>query len=146
MDAAVLTPRFVGAQEMIAFESTFTRKEWLYWPDIVPAKELPLVRATGRQGWMYPFHMHPTREEIIYALSGCTEQGVGDGRRKLGPWDTAFIPKEEAYGTDNHSKESLVFPAILSPANTEEPEMVDVSTLESGCAPRAHDASPADGN
>jgi quercetin dioxygenase-like cupin family protein len=138
MDPAVLSRRFVGAQEKVAFQSAFAWEEWLCRPDIVPAKELLLVRATIEPGGAHAFHTHPTREEIIYVLSGRAEQWVGTQRRDLGAGDTAFIPRGEVHGTYNLGTEPLIFLAILSPAHAEDPALVDVSTEEPWCSLRAN--------
>ena len=78
----------------------------------------------------HPFHCHPTREELIYVISGRAEQWVGKEHRILGPGEMAFIPKGEIHGTYNPFNERLVFLAILSPSNAAEPGIVDVSTEE----------------
>jgi quercetin dioxygenase-like cupin family protein len=82
----------------------------------------------------HPFHKHPTREEIIYVVSGRAEQWVGTTKRILGPGEIAFIPMGEVHGTYNPFEEKLVFLAILSPANAEEPGIVDVSAEEPWCS------------
>lgn len=96
--------------------------------DVVPNQELLLVRANMEAGRCHPFHTHPTREEIIYILSGRAEQWCGQNRRVLGPGEMVLIPKGEVHGTYNPFNERLVFLAILSPANAVEPGIVDVST------------------
>jgi mannose-6-phosphate isomerase-like protein (cupin superfamily) len=79
---------------------------------------------------------HPTREEIIYVLSGRAEQWIGKQHRILGPGEMVLIPKGEVHGTYNPFNERLVFLAILSPANAPEPGIVDVSKEEPWCSLR----------
>jgi quercetin dioxygenase-like cupin family protein len=143
MDAAVLNRRFVGAQEKVAFRSAFAWEEWLCRPDIAPAKELLLVRATIEPGGAHAFHTHPTREEIIYVLSGRAEQWVGAQRRELGAGDMALIPRGEVHGTYNVGAEPLTFLAILSPAHAEGPATVDVASEEPWCSLRPPGSSQA---
>ena len=66
--------RFVTAKETLTEVAPFTLNAWMSRPDIVPCKELLMVRATMEPGRCHPFHYHPTREEIIYIVSGQAEQ------------------------------------------------------------------------
>ena len=119
--------RFVTAAERLVEPTVFTVNEWLSRPDVVPCRELLLVRATMEPGRSHPFHRHPTREEIIYVLSGRAEQWCGGSRRILGSGDMVLIPKGEVHGTYNPFGEPLVFLAILSPAQAGPPDVEDVS-------------------
>jgi len=129
-DPAILQRRFVTAAEKVDFTSPWTLEEWLCRSDVVPNQELLMVRANMEPFRSHPFHTHPTREEIIYVLSGRAEQWIGRESRVLGPGEMVLIPKGEVHGTYNPFKERLVFLAILSPANAPEPAIVDVSTEE----------------
>ena len=122
--------RFVTAAEKVDFLSPWTLEEWLCRSDVVPNQELLMVRANMEAGHSHPFHTHPTREEIIYVLSGRAEQWNGQQRRILGPGEMVLIQKGEVHGTYNPFRERLVFLAILSPANAPEPGIVDVSKEE----------------
>ena len=42
-------------------------------------------------GKAHAFHKHPTREELLYVLSGRAEQWVGKEHRILGPGEVAFV-------------------------------------------------------
>lgn len=119
--------RFVTAAEKVDVQSPWTLEEWLCRSDIVPNRELLMVRANMEPGRSHPFHTHPTREEIIYILSGRAEQWIGKDHRILGPGEMVLIPKGEIHGTYNPFRERLVFLAILAPANAAEPGIVDVS-------------------
>ncbi|MDB6037947.1 MAG: Thermophilic glucose-6-phosphate isomerase, partial [Verrucomicrobiales bacterium] len=92
-------------------------------------------------GMSHPFHAHPTREEIIYVISGQAEQWVGQDYRILKAGEMAFIPKGEVHGTYNPFSEMLVFLAILAPANAAEPDMVDRSGEEPWASIRQNRAS-----
>lgn len=120
--------RFVTAAEKVDFLSPWTLEEWLSRSDVVPNQELLMVRANMEAGHSHPFHTHPTREEIIYILSGRAEQWINGEYRILGPGEMVLIRKGEVHGTYNPFRERLVFLAILSPANAPEPGIVDVST------------------
>ena len=122
--------RFVTAAEKVDYLSPWTLEEWLCRADVVPNKELLMVRANMEAGHSHPFHTHPTREEIIYIVSGRAEQWCGNDHRILGPGEMVLIPKGEVHGTYNPFRERLVFLAILSPANAAEPGIVDVSDQE----------------
>lgn len=122
--------RFVTAADVVGEVSPWTFNEWMSRSDIVPNQELLLVRAHMEPGRCHPFHCHPTREEIIYVISGRAEQWCGREHRVLGPGDMLLIPRGEVHGTYNPFGETVVFLAILSPAHAPEPSIVDVSTEE----------------
>ena len=122
--------RFVTSAEKVDVVSPWTLEEWLCRSDIVPNRELLMVRANMEPGRSHPFHTHPTREEIIYILSGRAEQWIGREHRILGPGEMLLIPKGEVHGTYNPFRERLVFLAILAPANAADPPIVDVSAQE----------------
>jgi len=129
--------RFVAADERVTELSPFTLNTWLSRPDIVPCKDLLMVRATMEPGRCHAFHHHPTREEIIYVLSGQAEQWCGKEYRILKPGEMVLIPKGEVHGTYNPFREPIVFLAILAPAEANEPAMVDVSSEEAWASLRA---------
>ncbi len=130
MSDAIAQRRFVTAAEKVDFQSPWTLEEWLCRGDIVNNEHLLMVRANMEPGRSHPFHSHPTREELIYVVSGRAEQWVGKHKRMLGPGDMAFIPMGEVHGTWNAGEEMLVFLAILSPAQAAEPGIVDMSEHE----------------
>ena len=127
MDEQIAHRRFVTALEAVRVQSPWTLEEWMCREDIVANEQLLLVRANMEPGRDHPFHKHPTREEIIYVISGTAEQWVGTEKRILKPGEMAFVPMGEVHGTYNPYSEPLVFLAILSPSNAAEPGIVDVS-------------------
>ena len=134
--------RFVTAAEKVDYVSPWTLEEWLSRSDVVPNKELLMVRANMEPFRSHPFHTHPTREELIYIISGRAEQWVGKEHRVLGPGETAFIPMGEVHGTFNPFAERLVFLAILSPSGAAEPGIVDVSAEEPWASLRGPEFAP----
>jgi len=121
MDTQVANRRFVTAAEAVRVQSPWTLEEWMCREDIVANEHLLMVRANMEPGRDHPFHCHPTREEVIYIVSGTAEQWVGTEKRILKAGEMAFIPMGEVHGTYNPYSEPLVFLAILSPANAPEP-------------------------
>lgn len=119
--------RFVTVTDSITEQTAFTLNAWLSRPDVVPCQDLLLVRATMEPGRCHPFHHHPTREEIIYVISGQAEQWCGNEYKVLKPGEMVLIPKGEVHGTYNPYREPVVFLAILAPANAPGPDVVDVS-------------------
>lgn len=122
--------RFVTASDAVRFQSPWTLEEWLCRGDVIDNKQLLLVRANMEPRRSHPFHKHPTREELIYIVSGRAEQWVGKEHRILTAGEMAFIPQGEVHGTYNPFDEKLVFLAILAPSNAPEPGIVDVSKEE----------------
>lgn len=130
MSDSIADRRFVTAAEKVDFLSPWTLEEWLCRGDIVNNEHLLMVRANMEPGRSHPFHSHPTREELIYVLSGTAEQWVGEQKKILRPGDMAFIPMGEIHGTWNVGDDMLVFLAILSPAKADDPAIVDHSEEE----------------
>jgi quercetin dioxygenase-like cupin family protein len=117
--------RFVTASESVSDLTPYTLNTWLSRPDIVPCESLLLVRATLDAGRCHGFHRHPTREEIIYILSGQAEQWCGQEYRILKAGEMVLIPKNQIHGTYNPFREPVIFLAILSPTEAEEPGTVN---------------------
>jgi len=136
MPDTIATRRFITAAEKIDVLSPWTLDEWICRSDIVANEQLLMVRANMNPGGSHPFHRHPTREELIYVISGQAEQWVGRQKQLLGPGDTAFIPQDEVHGTWNPFDTPLVFLAILSPAGAAEPSIVDMAADEPWCSLR----------
>src|SRR6266487_4860245 len=135
--------RFVTATEKVEVLSPWTLEEWLCRSDVVPNQELLMVRANMEPFRSHPFHTHPTREEIIYVLSGRAEQWIGRDHGILGPGEMVLVPKGEVHGTYNPFRERLVFLAILAPATAPEPGIVDVSSAEPWASLRQKHGLPA---
>jgi len=119
--------RFVTSAEVEVEELPWGPHEWLCRPGLTDARDLLLVRVRMPPGTGHAFHRHPGMEEIIYVISGAAEQWVDQASRRLGPGDSAHIPKDMVHGTYNAGDETLVLLAILSPATCAGPASVDVS-------------------
>jgi len=122
--------RFVTAADAVRYQSPWTLEEWMCRADVVKNEQLLLVRANMDPFRSHQFHNHPTREELIFIISGQAEQWVGHEYRILKTGEMAFIPMGEVHGTYNPFPEKLVFLAILSPSNAAEPGIVDKSGEE----------------
>jgi quercetin dioxygenase-like cupin family protein len=118
---------FVTAAEMQVDTLPWGPHEWLCRPGLTAANDLQLVRVRMPAGQGHAFHRHPELEEIIYVVEGEAEQWVGEQVRRLGPGEIAHIPKGVVHATYNAGQDTLVFLAILSPARSDGPAVVDVS-------------------
>ncbi len=127
---SVETRHFVTLAEAVQGQVPWAIEEWLCRSDVVQNEHLLMLRVNMESGRAHAFHRHPTREELLYVLSGRAEQWVGKEQRILGPGEVAFVPMGEVHGTYNPFHEKLVFLAILSPAKAPEPAIVDLSTEE----------------
>jgi quercetin dioxygenase-like cupin family protein len=119
--------RFVTAGELQIETLDWGPHEWLCRPGLTDAENLMLVRVRMPPGQGHAFHRHPAMEEIIYVVSGRAEQWVDQSRRILEEGDIAHIPTDVVHATYNAGDATLVFLAILSPAEFEGPALVDVS-------------------
>lgn len=122
--------RFVTPDEMEVETLPWGPHEWLCRPGLTAAEDLLLVRVHMPPGQGHAFHRHPEMEEIIYVISGTAEQWVDRAARTLGAGEMAHIPRDVVHGTYNAGAGTLVFLAILSPAHTSGPPIVDVSREE----------------
>src|SRR5687767_15769725 len=129
--------QFVTALEMQVEPSNWGPHEWLSRPGLTEARELLLVRVRMPPGRAHQFHRHPAMEEIIYVLSGTAEQWVDREKRILRAGECAHIPRDVVHGTYNAGSDTLVFLAILAPANAAEPALVDVHRDEPWASLRA---------
>jgi quercetin dioxygenase-like cupin family protein len=118
--------RFITAAEMQVEPSPWGPHEWLSRAGLTEADGLMLVRVRMPPGTAHQFHRHPEMEEIIYVESGVAEQWVDRERRMLRAGEIAHIPRGVVHGTYNGSADTLVFLAILSPAECAGPVLVDV--------------------
>jgi quercetin dioxygenase-like cupin family protein len=122
--------QFVTSSEMQVEVLPWGPHEWLCRPGLTDAKDLLLVRVLMPPGKGHAFHRHPEMEEIIYVISGTAEQWVDRKKKLLKAGDIAHIPKDVVHATYNACDETLVFLAILSPAKTQGPGLVDMSSEE----------------
>lgn len=122
--------RFVTAADITPEDSPWGVREPLCRPGLTAAERLYMVRMSMPPGHAHRFHRHPEMEEIIYVISGTAEQWVDSESRMLRPGDIAHVPADTVHGTYNAGAGTLVFLAILSPARSQGPATVDVSTQE----------------
>lgn len=122
--------RFVTDQNMIVEQLPWGPHEWLCRPDIVDAEKLLLVRVRMPAGKAHDFHRHPEMEEVIYIEQGVAEQWVDQEKRILEAGQSAHVPTNVVHGTFNAGDATLVFLAILSPAKTQGPALIDMSQEE----------------
>jgi len=122
--------KFIQAGDVEVEELPWGPHEWMSRPGLTAARELLLVRVRMPPGQGHAFHRHPELEEIIYVESGEAEQWVGKDCRKLERGEIAHIPADVVHGTWNSRPDTLVFLAILAPAECEGPMLVDVSQEE----------------
>lgn len=122
--------RFVTASELQREPSPWGPHEWLCRPGLTAAEGLLLVRVRMPPERAHQFHRHPEMEEIIYVESGTAEQWVDREKRTLKAGEVAHIPRDVVHGTWNAGSDTLVFLAILSPANAVGPALVDVHLEE----------------
>ena len=122
--------RFVTAHEMQVESAPWGPHEWLCRPGLTDAEDLLLVRVLMPPDRAHQFHRHPAMEELIYIISGTAEQWVGREMRTLRAGEVAHIPRDVVHGTYNAGADTLVFLAILSPARSDGPALVDVHTEE----------------
>lgn len=122
--------RFVTSAEMQVEQSPWGPHQWLSRAGLTAADQLMLVRVVMPRGCAHQFHRHPAMEEIIYVISGVAEQWVEQTSRRLTVGEMAHIPRDVVHGTYNAGDDTLIFLAILSPAEFEGPALIDVHTEE----------------
>ncbi len=128
--------RFVTKDDVQIDELPWGPHHWLCKPGMVDAKDLALVRVHMPPGTGHAFHRHPTMEEVIYVIEGRAEQWVDREKRILEPGEIAHIPVDMIHATYNPFDETMVFLAILSPADLDGPPPVSVHEEEPWCSLR----------
>jgi quercetin dioxygenase-like cupin family protein len=98
---------------------------WYARPGLVETAQLLVVQVDMPPGTGHRFHRHPGREEVLYLLDGQAEQWVSTEKMALGPGDAAFIPADVVHAIFNDSDRLVRFLAILGPAETDGPMLVD---------------------
>lgn len=100
---------------------------WLCRPEITAAQDLQICRAVIPPGEGHPFHRHPELEEALYVLEGSIEQWVMEEKQIMHPGDLVHVPRNRVHATFNAGTTDATILAILSPAKTTGPFLVDVS-------------------
>lgn len=117
--------RFVTADKARVELVPWGKHWWLSQTGLTDTEQLTLVRITMRPGAGHQFHYHPELEEIIYIVDGIAEQWVDREKRRLKAGEIAFIPKNVVHAIHNTTKKPMTFLAILSPATSKGPFLVD---------------------
>jgi quercetin dioxygenase-like cupin family protein len=98
---------------------------WLSEPALTGTTSLTVVRVRMPPGQGHQFHSHPELDEIIYVVEGVAEQWVDREACRLRAGEVAYIPKGVVHATHNPTTRPLTFLAILSPAASQGPALVD---------------------
>lgn len=122
--------RFVSLAETEVERLPGKTHHWYLKPGMVTDANLMFVRAYLPPGEAHQFHYHPKMEEILYVLSGTSEQWVEREKRIMKPGDSLYLPPGIIHGTYNCGPDTLEFLAILSPARSDGPVTVEVSDQE----------------
>lgn len=122
--------RFITTAEALKEDYKGRTNYWLCRPEVTDAKDLQICRAVLPAGEGHNFHTHPELEEAIYVLEGEVEQWVESEFRILKPGEVAHIPAGIVHATFNSTDKDAVILAILSPAASKGPFLVDVSGEE----------------
>ena len=122
--------RFVTEAEALKEAYKGRTNFWMVRPEVCEARDLQVCRAVLPAGEGHNFHTHPELEEVIYVLEGSVEQWVETEKRMLRPGEVAHIPKGVVHATFNPTDADAVILAILSPAASQGPFLVDVSQEE----------------
>ena len=123
--AAIKALRFVTADKARVEYAPWGKHWWLSQTGLTDTGQLTLVRVTMYPGAGHQFHYHPELEEIIYIVDGIAEQWVDREKRRLKAGEIAFIPKMVVHAIHNPTKKPMTFLAILSPATSKGPFLVD---------------------
>lgn len=123
--AAAGSARFVTSDKARIQYAPWGKHWWLSEPELTGTAGLALVRVAMPPGTGHQFHSHPELEEIIYVVEGVAEQWVDREKCRLRAGEIAFIPKGVVHATHNPTKRPLTFLAILSPATSKGPFLVD---------------------
>lgn len=122
--------KVVHASETVYEAMDGRSHHWHLRPDLTPAANMLVVHVHIPPGGGHPFHHHPYMEETLYVLSGKAEQWVDREKHEMNPGDSVHLPAALVHATYNAGDEDLNVLAILSPADSNPPGIVDVSGEE----------------
>jgi quercetin dioxygenase-like cupin family protein len=122
--------RFVGSEETPVDPASTRTHYWHCKPGMVEDTNLLFVRVQMEPGGCHNFHHHPHMEEILYVLSGTSEQWVDKNKKIMRQGDSVYIPAGTIHGTFNVGPGVLDFLAILTPAKSPSPGTVEVGDQE----------------
>lgn len=122
--------RFVSSAQARVHYAPWGKHDWLSEPALTGTSSLTLIRVRMPRGTGHQFHVHPELDEIIYVVDGVAEQWVDRDRRRLRKGEIAYIPKGVVHATYNATTRPLTFLAILSPAASKGPAVIDCSNEE----------------
>ena len=116
---------FVTATTARIHYAPWGKHTWLSEPALTGTTSLTVVRVDMPPGKGHQFHSHPELDEIIYVVEGVAEQWVDRENSRLKAGEIAYIPKGVVHATHNPTKNRLTFLAILSPAASKGPALID---------------------
>jgi quercetin dioxygenase-like cupin family protein len=122
--------RFVTSGLARVHYAPWGKHSWLSEPALTDTTSLTLIRVSMPPGTGHQFHVHPELDEIIYVVDGVAEQWVDRDSRRLRKGEIAYIPKGVVHATYNRTRRPLTFLAILSPAASTGPAVIDCSNEE----------------
>jgi quercetin dioxygenase-like cupin family protein len=131
------TRRFVLRREAPIDVLPWGPHYWACKPGLTETQHLLVVQVDMPPGTAHAFHKHPGREEVLWVIEGNGEQWVDKQKMLLGPGDSAFIPPDTVHGLYNDSDRVVRFLAILSPAETDGPLLIDMQNEEPWASLRA---------
>ena len=129
--------RFIKLADAPAEMQPWGKHLWHARPGLVDTQQLLVVQVDMSPGTAHQFHRHPGREEVLYILDGQAELWVDRDKTKLLAGESAFIPMDTVHGIYNDSDAMVRFLAVLSPAETDGPMLVDVYNDSPWCDLRA---------
>ena len=122
--------RFVLHSEAPVEMLPWGKHVWSCRPGLVATRQLLVGQVEMPPGTGHAFHRHPKREEVLWIIDGEAEQWVDTNSKLLTAGDSAFIPSDVVHGIYNDSSRLLRFLAVLSPAVTDGPMLIDVHPEE----------------
>ena len=122
--------RFVTSADARVHDAPWGKHWWLSEPGLTGSASLTMIRVKMPPGTGHQFHYHPECDEIVYVVEGVAEQWVDRASRRLRTGDLAYIPKGMVHATHNTTKRPLTFLAILSPAASKGPALIDCAHEE----------------
>jgi quercetin dioxygenase-like cupin family protein len=106
-------------------KANWGHSRWVSNPASTGAKQLTVLDAALAAGQAHSFHKHPRQEEVMYVVSGGSNNG-STGRSGFGSGDAAFIPAGVVHATFNSAGEARLL-VIFSPCIGDGFEPIDVS-------------------
>jgi mannose-6-phosphate isomerase-like protein (cupin superfamily) len=83
-------------------------------PDNAGSKDFVVIAEQVPPEGSIPVHKHPHSEELLILTEGAGTVVIGDSRYEVKAGSTAFVPRDEWHGLENHGRSPVAVTGVFS--------------------------------